>query len=446
MAKLEHKLKRFAKFCQEKRIPKAIIKGIPYAGASFEELIYGDDLENLIRHVHEESLENQKAILSAITELMEAEPEVNAPVHVFGSANAEHIIRPEGEVAFGAKNNAKGIDLFGGGGLNYSSRLIRMDVETLPFVSVGEDKTGKRIQEYIVELVENAGLKEEIVEFVQSKEFCVPSATTSHATIIVQNSQRTIFSQRAKESHFYRHILPKRIKFAHDLGLLDASGVIIGHLSCEQCDGNSCSDTDCTETLINKYSDETPIIVNLGKSQLSRGYSYWNSKIKSDVIYQFNLMEAKYFFKGVAGDNPSLGDILHYFRHNDITAVITLDRFGAVANYKDGKNGVILAWPLLDPTQIVDPTGAGDAFAAGMMARLKGKQKISFSDFYSAIENGRNWAAYSCTTYGGSGDCPNKRDLDNFMTTYEFKGQNLVEFLNKGSADQIISLIDMAYR
>ncbi len=446
MANIEHRLKRFAKFCREKRIPKAIIKGIPYGGPSFEELIYGDDLESLIRHVHEETRENQKAILSAISELMDARPEVDAPVHVFGSANAEHIIRPEGDMIIGAKNNSQGVDLLGGGGLNYSSRLIRMGVETLPFLSVGEDKIGQKIQDYILSIIRESNLCQEIMDFVESEGFCVPNATTSHATIIVKNSQRTIFSQRAKESHYYRRLLPKKLQLASSLRLSDASGVIIGHLSCDHCDGNSCADTECTETLIKKYDDNTPILVNFGKSQLSRGYSYWKSKITADVIYQFNLAEAKLYFKGAVGDDPSLGDILHFFRHNKITGVVTLDRFGAVANYKDGRNGVILAWPLLDATQIVDPTGAGDAFAAGIMARLKGKTRISFSDFFSSIENGRNWAAYACRTYGGSGDCPRKKDLENFLNTYEFKGVDLVEFLNKGSADQIISLIDMAYR
>ena len=443
---IEGKLRQFARYCKEKRIPKAIIKGIPYAGASFEELVYGDDLDNLIRHVHEETTENQKVILSAISELMDAQAEIQAPIHVYGSANAEHILKPHGEMILGAKNNSHGIELYGGGGLNYSSRLIRMGIDTVPFLSVGDDKTGRKIQEYILSIIRQNHLSTDIEKFVKSKEFCVPNATTSHATIIVENSQRTIFSQRAKESHYYRKFLPKRLQLASTLGLSDASGVIIGHLSCDQCDGVSCLDTECTETLINKYDGNAPILVNFGKSQLTRGFAYWESKITADVIYQFNLLEAKLFFKDIINNDPSLGDILHFLRHNNITAVVTLDRFGAAANYRDGRNGVILAWPLLDATQIVDPTGAGDAFAAGMMTRLKGKTKISFSDFFSAIENGRNWAAYSCRTYGGAGDCPSKKEFEKFLDTYEFKGRNLVEFLNKGSADQIISLIDMAYR
>lgn len=446
MDKNEDDLKHFMGFCLEKRLHKAIITGIPYVGPMFAEFIYGDDLENLVTFFHKESYNNQEVILAAITELMNSKVEVQAPIHVFGSANVEHIFLPEKKLTIGTKCSSDSKEVFGGGGLNYSSRLMAMGVDAVPHLFLGDDRIGRSIQEYILDIARDGCLSDQISKFVSSKNFCVPKATTSHATIIVQGSQRTILSKRTKEPHFYQDHLKENIRFANTLGLSESGGVIIGHLRCDNNKGENDPDIQLTETLVNQYVGKAPIIVNFGSTQLSKGYLYWKDRIADDVIYQFNLEEAKTFFTDSIGDNPSLVDIIHFFSEKNITGVVTLDRFGAVANFRDGENGVLLAWPLLDISQITDPTGAGDAFAAGMMAQLKGIKEISFGDFFSAVKNGRDWAAYACTTYGGSGDCPNKTEINKFLETYDFKGPKGIEFIKKESAIQIINLIDMAYQ
>jgi sugar/nucleoside kinase (ribokinase family) len=442
---LDSALRQFFAFCRERRIDKAILLGIPYAGRSLDELIYGGNVENLIRHVHEETVTNQAEILRAITDLMRSHEQVQAAVHVFGNANAELIIQPADDMIFGAKNDASGRASFGGGGLNYSMRLISMGIATLPFLSVGNDNIGKTIQEWLCNTIRTKTISPSIVSFVEDRDFCVPNARTSHATIIVQRAQRTILSQRAKEGHYYRRHLPNRLKSADDLGLSEASGVIIGHLSCDACDGNICGDIDCTASIIQRYAEKCPILMNFGHSQLTRGYSYWSDKINRHCILQFNLAEAKMFFRDELPDD-AVWSILDFLRDKEISAIVTLDRFGAVANFRDGRNGVILAWPLLDRTQIIDPTGAGDAFAAGVMASLKGRRGITFADFFAAVEEGRNWAAYCCRTYGGADECPDAGALARFLSDFDFRGWRLVEFLNRGSAEQIVRVIDMAYR
>lgn len=440
------KLKQFLVFCREKRLSKAIIKGIPYVGPIFEELIYGDDLNNLIHHFHSETLENQKAILTSISELMDLGSNVQTPIHVFGSANVEHIILPDKAVSLGSKYDSEMKEVYGGGGLNYTARLMEMGFDAVPFLAIGKDGVGERIQEYVLKIARSNGLDESVQSFIKSESFCVPNTTTAHATIVVQDSQRTIFANGAKGLNYYKEHLKERQQLAMEMGVSDASGVIIGHLRDDEVDAAQPSGSCLTEELIDAYIGDVPVILNFGSSQLRRGYSFWKERIWGEVIYQFNLEEAKLFFSDELGNNPSLIELLRFFRERQITGIITLDRFGAVANFRDGKKGIILAWPLLDITQITDPTGAGDAFAAGVIAHLKGSRSVSFFDFFAAVEIGRNWAAYACTTYGGSADCPNTTKLDKFLGTYDFKGQEHVELLGEGTADQLINLIDMACR
>ncbi len=143
--------------------------------------------------------------------------------------------------------------------------------------------------------------------------------------------------------------------------------------------------------------------------------------------------------------NYSLSKIIKWLSENSITTVITLNRFGAIGNYKDGSDGIVIAWPL-DVGKVVDPTGAGDAFASGMISTLKGKKHFSFNEFISAIEVGRSWASYACTSLGASTNCPDKKTIDIYMRKKSGYSRNrLIEVTKKSYAEQIVALIDKAY-
>jgi hypothetical protein len=73
-------------------------------------------------------------------------------------------------------------------------------------------------------------------------------------------------------------------------------------------------------------------------------------------VFQLNLHEMRRFFSQ-RNARVSLFDIVQWFRERRITAVITLDKFGAIGTYKDGRDGIILAWPF-EIQGFVDSTGA----------------------------------------------------------------------------------------
>jgi sugar/nucleoside kinase (ribokinase family) len=77
----------------------------------------------------------------------------------------------------------------------------------------------------------------------------------------------------------------------------------------------------------------------------------------------------------------------------------------------------------------VDPTGAGDAFGAGLMYMLWDKPDFSFEDFVRAIEEARVWAAYACTHLGGSARCPDRGTLLKFYDDYFSHDSEAIEIL-----------------
>lgn len=135
--------------------------------------------------------------------------------------------------------------------------------------------------------------------------FKVPNARTAHATIVVHGQRRTIFSERANDADNYWSHLSTRFESADLHCLSDASGVIVGHLSLNVPDGSS----ECTESILRRYSGKCPVLVNFGQRQLETGYHYWREHLGRDSILQFNLSEAKTFFNHLIPD-ASLADIL----------------------------------------------------------------------------------------------------------------------------------------
>ena len=199
----------------------------------------------------------------------------------------------------------------------------------------------------------------------------------------------------------------------------------------------------CTKAIIDTYQGKSLIYANLGNSQLQLGYEFWEHSFRHIDILQLNIAEAKQFFTRADEPSKALLDILDLLLKNRITAVITIERFGAIGIHKDNTNALVLAWPLIEINDIIDTTGAGDAFAAGMVSRLAGNTKVGFQDFLEAMERASFWSAYACTTLGGSGNCPGKRELEEFYRGDFAIGKKTVETKDKRSAEEFIKLIDV---
>jgi sugar/nucleoside kinase (ribokinase family) len=141
----------------------------------------------------------------------------------------------------------------------------------------------------------------------------------------------------------------------------------------------------------------------------------------------------------------SLVDMIKWFRQRGVTAVVTLDKFGAVATYKGDDEDMIIAWPF-DIENIVDTTGAGDAFGAGLVSRLVGKPDFQWGDLFEAVRKARIWAAYACTTPGGCANCPDANALTRFETTLRNQARIApVQPVSFEAALPILRLFDRAY-
>jgi sugar/nucleoside kinase (ribokinase family) len=120
--------------------------------------------------------------------------------------------------------------------------------------------------------------------------------------------------------------------------------------------------------------------------------------------------------------------------------VITLNKFGAIGMYRGDTDRMIIA-PPMPVIDLVDPTGAGDAFASGIVGRLGGNKSFSFDALVSAIQTGRLWASYACTTLGASYGCPTGDQLQRFNRTIE-QGENALRVIDRSEAQEYFEMVE----
>ena len=140
-----------------------------------------------------------------------------------------------------------------------------------------------------------------------------------------------------------------------------------------------------------------------------------------------------------------VGKILDWFRER-CTVVITLERMGAVAQLKNTED-IFFVWPYeLPPDMIVDTTGAGDAFAAGITWELTRRSRIPRQPqaWQKIFGHAALCAAYACCHQGGTTDCPNEESLA------AFKKENAsleygVDILDPKIGERILRLIDRVF-
>jgi sugar/nucleoside kinase (ribokinase family) len=360
---------------------------------------------------------------------------------VIGSGVGENVLTVDSEVRLGEKHIVNRYELLGGSGLNYTFRLSCTGHPVLPILSIGRDLLGHKIQREIAKtLNENQILQ--FLDYVESERLFCDELTTPQSTIIVSEDKRTIFTETMQGVHNFKDFALNRIEELQ--GYQNAiKAVMIGHIYADNPGLNPAEPGEITKAIIENFFGKTLIFANFGESQLCLGDSFWKEHLSKIDVFQLSLSEVRKFFSN-NNEVSSLTDIISWFRRNCTTAIITLDKFGAVATFKDGRDGVILSWPY-ELDNILDSTGAGDAFGAGLISMLYKKQVIEFYDFLSAIRRARVWAAYACTTIGGAKDCPNNVALQTFETEVMKREFNPVEVRNLNHADLVLRLLDKAY-
>ncbi len=347
----------------------------------------------------------------------------NNNILVIGGANIEYILKSKTDIVQGSKNFVDIEELFGGSGVNYSSRLLSYGEKVFPILFVGDDSTGRQIYDKLAPF----GIDE--------KTFFVPYLQTPRSTIIVEGIHRTILSQDANKKNIFQAFVAKRID---EIGKVSAA--IIGHIHNDRAEINNKDDILSTLYILEHFRDskETLIYANFGSSQLEYGFKFWQKHLEKVDILQLNIHELTEFLSNGAPCN--LACLIKKIQDLEINMIITLDKFGAIGIMKDEKNRLFMARPINDVEGFVDSTGAGDAYCAGMVSRLKGDKNFSVNSFKEAMERGRSWASYACNSYGGANNCPSKEQIEDYHDS-KTKDNDVVIY-HDGAMKDVIALID----
>jgi len=445
MEKFEETIRRFVTFFKQRNLPRAILKDIPHIGNTLESLIF-DDQTQLLFEITKKTHEKLEEALPYLEKLMKKNAGEDESILVIGSGVAENVLTTESKIKMDQKHIVKRFELLGGSGLNYTFRLAQTGHPAFPILSVGKDALGLKIQKEVSEASASQCLGQAVSDFVDKPNFLCDQLHTPQTTIVVSGDQRTIFTEEMEGVQFFKKFVDSRMKKLNKYSK-SIRAVMIGHIYADNPDLNPTEKGSTTIEIIKKYRNRgTLIFANFGESQLSCGRDFWIKNNMTDVdIFQFSLNEVRRFF-AKEERVPTLPEIIAWFRQNSITAVITLEKFGAIATFKNGKDGIIFGWPF-ELDRVVDSTGAGDAFGAGLVSTLYKKGSIEFHDFVGAVKRARVWAAYACTTLGGSNDCPDITELQEFEKKLEEEEREFgtVEIQNMTNADFILRLLDKAY-
>lgn len=361
---------------------------------------------------------------------------MNKPnIVVIGGANIEYIVKSKTDIVQGSKNFVDIEELFGGGGLNYALRLMGAGVAVCPLLYLGDDNIGHSIQKSLISHCEpNSSTYMHIIR----DGFFIDGLNTIRSLIIVEGQHRTILAQDENNENLFLPYLKSQINSASDI-----TSVVIGHIHNDRMDINeNCLDLSTVFAIDYFSSFEKFIYCNLGSTQLEYGFDFWKEKLKLINVLQLNIDEVRLFFKK-EDKTPPLLEIINSLSALGISAIITLDKFGAIGFMKNRADTIFLARSVELGDDFVDSTGAGDAFCAGMVSVLDGKCEFSSDEFKGAMEVARSWAVYACKSYGGANHCPSAGTLDAFHQKTN-QGNEVIEYADDRMVD-IISLIDSTF-
>ncbi len=378
---------------------------------------------------------------------------------VIGSGVGEKVLRFDAEPRLGRKQTiAEHKELPGGSGVSYTFRLGHAGYNILPVLSIGHDWAGRSIQKEIAQLAKN----KQIAEFVKSDDFCCDELSTPESIVIVAGNSRTILTGKLTGFGQFGEFVQKRIEQLDNLDQLDIKAVMIGHIYADGTDLSSGRQGQITMRIVDRYAEQNAIIfTNFGRSQFNLGNKFWQRTLKKLTVFQLALDEVREFFSQDKSIK-SLRDMISWFQDNEVTAIITMDKVGAIATLKGGKHGVIFARPYDLGERLVDSTGSGDAFGAGLVSYFvdkiiefeKGKGRIckrdldrivTIGNFEDAIERARHWAAYCCTTLGAANGCPDQEMLEKFRDELGEQASTLVKRGDVNDFDDIMWFIDKTY-
>ncbi len=353
---------------------------------------------------------------------------------VIGGANVEYLIEEGAGIRWGEKNFVQMEELYGGSGVNDTLRLLHAGYRVYPVLFLGRDSSGHQIRQQITATMpDDTRLK----NFVHSDDFFVPGLDTPRSIIIVEGESRTILSYDCNDRNLFRPYLQNRLK-----AIDGEHSVIIGHIHNDAYIVDDEPRSLSTVYAIDHFAQKQRLIyLNFGATQLRYGIDFWRPYLAKCDIIQQNYQEFRQLMRGDDTEHtPSLSQIVERLHDLGIHGIITLDKFGAIGVKRGQKDRIYLLRPIDLGDRLVDSTGAGDAFCAGMVAALGGDRGIDDDSFVAALTYARNWAAYACCFFGGASHCPGRDELDTFSRTYP--AEDAVRVYSGAAKRDILALLD----
>ena len=179
--------------------------------------------------------------------------------------------------------------------------------------------------------------------------------------------------------------------------------------------------------------------MNPGSSQFELGTTAFVDVLGSVACLQLHIDEMRIFGRDIFDREPSLVEVLEWFADR-CTVVVTLDRLGAVGRLR-GSDNLVVTRPF--EVDAVDPTGAGDAFAAGVVASMLDQPLDSDAALERAMDCGGLFAAHACLTHGGAEGCPTHADLETFRASNSRALDTEITTIEQ--AGRTLTLLDQAF-
>lgn len=251
----------------------------------------------------------------------------------------------------------------GGNAANTLVGLSRLDEETRILTRVGTDAEA----EFIMESLRREGVSVDHIEKVEG------ASIVNH--VLVDPGDRTIFKYQRFDTD---KPVPVNDETFKDVSIVYLEGV------CGKTDIKVCE--ECRTRGI-------PVVIGAedNDTNIAELFPYAHAVISSREFH------GQYFHNDDYKIN--LGKILE---QGPEIAILTLGRKGAIAKTKDGLLEIDSV-----PTDVIDPTGAGDAFAAGFIYGLQ-----NGCSYRKSLDFASYMGSRCCEQIGAQAGLPHKKDIE----------------------------------
>lgn len=323
---------------------------------------------------------------------------------VAGNAISETILTPSGPVVFGEKYTAPVVESLGGSGIDYARRLLTWGADVYPILLIGDDPAGAAVRSVLSADALRGKAPRRVHEYLDARGFMAPGARTLRSTILLANGCRTIFSHEPQMGDdFLRHLQARALAAERAIRGAPAA-LMIGHLYGDRGGREPDTQGRCTRWLLEHFGGRTFALVNFGHTQLAMGVRFWEDVLPRISLLQFNVREFRLFMASAGAGHRSLRWRIDWLRERVAAVVVTAGCRGAIGVCRDRRKRMFVAAG--SHVDVLDSTGAGDAFAAGLVSQLAGERSVTFDSLCQAMTVARTWAAFACAAFGGSGPAP----------------------------------------